>query len=550
MTMLADYRRLAEFFTAFEWWTCQPRNDLVEQQLPCLAAEGVRYIVYLPTGGWTTIKLPEGKYRARWFNPRSGEYTVAGVATAPSWTSPGTLDGEDWVLLLERDDAAIDRTPPRLIAATATGAERVVATFSKSLDPVSACDSANYAMDGNVRVLAAELADEAGRTVRLRTTPLAEDVRYTLAVHHIRDRAEEPNVMPSVQRATFIRRNPERPLVVLDFSEGQGRTAANVGATADTHPVATLTPDWPRWSTDLPVAGDGVSLDFGLKPGEYAVDLGSDAPELLRGLKSFTITGWLNCRSLDVGPGGNRIVHMADTMGSRAGLDLVVEKQGELVLGVNAYPDVSPARSRPNAISVDPKTGKDNWRFFAVTYDATAASDQVKFYFGSAGRVSGIGQERNLRAGPAGPAHRAADGRRVQSGHSHWQRRPLVSRPGGRHPHLRQQHRRRGGVELGNGTRHSTGSEKTMTRCSHSGGVSLCLVVFSSRCVQPAAGRRTPRASAAGTTTPVMAMIRMMSGRTGDDGGAVMRASARDENPAGPCRSGSGGRSRCRSKED
>ena len=72
-----------------------------------------------------------------------------------------------------------------------------------------------------------------GTDVRLRTTPLAEDVRYTLAVHHIRDRADEPNVMPSEQRATFIRRNPERPLVVLGFSEGQGQTAANTGAATE-----------------------------------------------------------------------------------------------------------------------------------------------------------------------------------------------------------------------------------------------------------------------------------------------------------------------------
>ena len=403
MTMLADYRRLVDFFTAFDWWACQPRNDLIEEQLPCLAAESVRYIVYLPTGGRATIKLSEGKYRARWFNPRTGDFTEAGVATTPSWTSPDTLDGEDWVLLLERDDAAIDRTPPRLIAATAADPERVEVTFSKSLDLVSTCDSANYAVDGNVKVLAAELADETGRTVRLRTTTLAEDVRYTLAVHHIRDRADEPNVMPSEQRATFIRRNPERPLVVFGFSEGQGQTAANTGAATETHPTATLTPDWPRWSTDSPVARHGVSLDFGLKPGEYAVDLGSDAPELLRGLKSFTITGWLNCRSFDVGPGGNRIVHMADTMGSRAGLDLVVEKKGELVLGVNAYPDASPARSRPKAISVDSKAGKDNWRFFAVTYDATATGDQVRFYFGDARRAAEQDRSVTYAQGPLSP---------------------------------------------------------------------------------------------------------------------------------------------------
>ena len=88
MTMLADYRRLVDFFTAFDWWACQPRNDLIEEQLPCLAAESVRYIVYLPTGGRATIKLSEGKYRARWFNPRTGDFTEAGVATTPSWTSP------------------------------------------------------------------------------------------------------------------------------------------------------------------------------------------------------------------------------------------------------------------------------------------------------------------------------------------------------------------------------------------------------------------------------------------------------------------------------
>jgi len=64
-------------------------------------------------------------------------------------------------VLLERDDAAVDRTPPRLIAATAVGPERVQATFSKSLDSVSACDSANYAMDGNVKVLAAEVKSNA-----------------------------------------------------------------------------------------------------------------------------------------------------------------------------------------------------------------------------------------------------------------------------------------------------------------------------------------------------------------------------------------------------
>ena len=120
-------------------------------------------------------------------------------------------------------------------------------------------------------------------------------------------------------------------------------------------------------------------------------------------MKSFAVTGWVNCRSFEVGSGGNRIIHMADTMGSRAGLDLVVERKGELVLGVNAYPDGSPARSRPNAISADAETTAANWRFFAVTYDATAATENVKFYLGDARHPARLDRAVTYAQGPLGP---------------------------------------------------------------------------------------------------------------------------------------------------
>ncbi len=301
--------------------------------------------------------------------------------------------------MLERDDAAVDRTPPRVLKAIAVGTQRVDVTFSEPLDRATACDPANYAVDRSVQVLAVAWLDD---TVRLTTSPLAHDVRYTLAVRNVRDRAKQPNVIHSGAKAQFILRSPDRPLVVLALSKGQGQTAANTGASSETHLVATLTPLWPKWSKNVPPAGDGVSLDFGEAIGEYAVDLGSDAPQLLRNLKSFTITGWVNCRSLKVGSGGNRIVHMADTLGSRAGLDLVVEKNGALVLGVNAYPDASPARSRPNAITVDAKAGPDNWRFFAVSYDATAAAKNVRFYIGDVHRVAKLDRSVTYTQGSLG----------------------------------------------------------------------------------------------------------------------------------------------------
>ena len=94
---------------------------------------------------------------------------------------------------------------------------------------------------------------------------------------------------------------------------------------------------------------------------------------------------------------------MADTLGSRSGLDLVVERKGELVLGVNAYPDASPARSRPNALPADSGTRPGNWRFVAVTYDATAVTEHVKFYLGDAQHAAELDRAATYAQGPLGP---------------------------------------------------------------------------------------------------------------------------------------------------
>jgi hypothetical protein len=64
----------------------------------------------------------------------------------------------------------------------AVGADQVQVTFLKSLGVASASDVANYAVDRNVKSIADALVGEAGPTVRLTISPLAEDVRYTLIV--------------------------------------------------------------------------------------------------------------------------------------------------------------------------------------------------------------------------------------------------------------------------------------------------------------------------------------------------------------------------------
>jgi hypothetical protein len=61
-----------------------------------------RFSVY-EKGGQVSAQLEPGKYRAEWFNPRTGKQTlIAGGAEGKSWTSPVAEDNGDWVLLLQR----------------------------------------------------------------------------------------------------------------------------------------------------------------------------------------------------------------------------------------------------------------------------------------------------------------------------------------------------------------------------------------------------------------------------------------------------------------
>lgn len=98
MTMLVGYGHLVSFFTSFDWWKLDPADGLVIGDGLALAdAERKTVAVYLPKGGTVTVQLA-GKYTAKWYNPRTGEWkppaAVEGTLTAP--------DAEDWAVLLAR----------------------------------------------------------------------------------------------------------------------------------------------------------------------------------------------------------------------------------------------------------------------------------------------------------------------------------------------------------------------------------------------------------------------------------------------------------------
>ncbi|MBM3878445.1 MAG: LamG domain-containing protein [Verrucomicrobia bacterium] len=163
------------------------------------------------------------------------------------------------------------------------------------------------------------------------------------------------------------------PLCDLSFSEGGGFTTLNAGSLGGVGTVAQQN-GFPIFVANVPAgpytpAGNNSALDFGdiaAGDGGRAVDV----PGALGALNGSTVCGWLNCRDLTAGWGGNRLVFALDNPNGR-GFDLVHLADGSLRLGVNQWPDGADGGgpvSSVGKISADPNAGPDNWVYFAVTF--------------------------------------------------------------------------------------------------------------------------------------------------------------------------------------
>ncbi len=105
-----DQTRYAlEFFRKhLPFWEMEPAGDLAPGGAYVLAKPGQIYAVYLPDGGTAILKLPEGTYAVRWYNPRAGgDLQIGGVkevkgAAAVSIGNPPADRAQDWVALLTR----------------------------------------------------------------------------------------------------------------------------------------------------------------------------------------------------------------------------------------------------------------------------------------------------------------------------------------------------------------------------------------------------------------------------------------------------------------
>jgi hypothetical protein len=209
------------------------------------------------------------------------------------------------------------------------------------------------------------------------------------------------------------------PVMIMEFSfkENGGNSTGNSGASGGHYASATITTPKPSWNAAAPPNGGPSSLDWGLSPGTGAVDLMvPGGPEHLKNLKSFTITGWVSCVSDKEGAGdkiaaaGNRILTWLQP--NKDGVELVLRSDGSLQLGVNQWAEQSTARGNPGQIPVLDDKAKDataaaaaareNWRFFAVTYDSTVASGHAKFYVGTRQKDAAAAGTPDYGRGPVG----------------------------------------------------------------------------------------------------------------------------------------------------
>jgi len=138
--------------------------------------------------------------------------------------------------------------------------------------------------------------------------------------------------------------------------------------------------------------GNDGSYDFGDGEPWKWISVGDEPVEALEGLRSFTILGWANPTSLDIGSGGNRIAF--NLKYNRSGFDLVHLKDGRLRLAVNEWPDGIRNDSSPNRLRI----GK--WTFFAVTYDSSRQKDNIRWYFGDVDSPAKLDKTTSYSRGP------------------------------------------------------------------------------------------------------------------------------------------------------
>jgi hypothetical protein len=148
---------------------------------------------------------------------------------------------------------------------------------------------------------------------------------------------------------------PPEAIVNLRLNEGAGTVSTNEGLYGGSATFATVTTNTlPFFTNNIPTgtfapAGNSYAVAMevvGGSTGGRAVDLlttnvnsANIVGTLGENFPGATICCWLNARSLQVGPGGNRIAECFETSAGKNGFDLVHNADGKLIFSVNQFPD-------------------------------------------------------------------------------------------------------------------------------------------------------------------------------------------------------------------
>ncbi len=113
-----DFGRIAlDFFRTHKipFWAMTNANALVgnttgDNSRWCFAKEGEIYLVYLPTGGTTSLDLSQasGQFTVGWFDPRNGGALKRGTVASVKAGGAAALGlapdspAEDWLVVLRR----------------------------------------------------------------------------------------------------------------------------------------------------------------------------------------------------------------------------------------------------------------------------------------------------------------------------------------------------------------------------------------------------------------------------------------------------------------
>lgn len=218
----------------------------------------------------------------------------------------------------------LDQNPPTLVSVVATEEDVVRVNFSEAVDPSTAEDLANYAIEG--LLISAAVVAENGSTVRLSTSPMILYATYTLAVDGVTDLSGNPIAPGTVANFVYapIPRVSAGLQALYDFNEGAGNVIFDVSENANPLNLTIETPAAVQW-TD---GGLQVVQPAAIRSAGAASELATT----LRTSGELTLEAWISpANTIQFGPAA--IVTMSSNSSSFRNFTL---GQGNTIAGTGA----------------------------------------------------------------------------------------------------------------------------------------------------------------------------------------------------------------------